>query len=45
MSNYTLDNTSTRMAFDLLDYQKKGMVNIEEVLTNMAKLGYDKTHP
>ena len=45
MSNYALDNTSTRMAFDLLDYQKKGMVNIEEVLTNMAKLGYDKTHP
>ena len=45
MTQYVLDNTSTRHAFDLFDYQKKGIVNIEEVLQNMSKLGYDKTHP
>ena len=45
MSQYVLDRPSTRNAFDLLDYEKKGIVNIPDVLQNLSKLGYDKTHP
>ena len=28
-----------------MDYNKEGIINIEEVLGNMVKLGLDKTHP
>ena len=40
-----IDKTSTKNAFDLLDYQKEGAIKIEEVLDNMVKLGYNKKHP
>ena len=40
-----IDTHSTKNAFDLLDYRKEGKLDIEEVLENMTKLGYDRTHP
>ena len=45
MSQIEIDVQSAKNAFDLLDYNKEGIVNIEEVLENMVKLGLDKTHP
>ena len=45
MSNYALDNLSLKEAFDLLDYKMEGKVDVEEVLANLDKLGYSKTHP
>ena len=45
MSLIEIDVQSAKNAFDLLDYNKEGIVNIEEVLGNMVKLGLDKTHP
>ena len=40
-----LDEKSAKDAFNLLDYEKEGSINIEKVLNNMEKLGYDKSHP
>ena len=40
-----IDTHSAKNAFDLLDYRKEGVFNIEEILENMTKLGYDRTHP
>ena len=45
MSEIEVDATSAKNAFDLLDYQKEGTIDIEEVLNNMVKLGYDNVHP
>ena len=45
MSQIEIDVQSAKNAFDLLDYNKEGIINIEEVLGNMIKLGLDKTHP
>ena len=45
MSQIKIDSKATKNAFDLLDYKREGIVNIEEVLSNMVKLGLDKTHP
>ena len=45
MSQIEIDVQSAKNAFDLLGYNKEGIVNIEEVLGNMVKLGLDKTHP
>ena len=45
MSQIEIDKSSAKNAFYLLDYKKEGTIDIEEVLNNMAKLGYDKTHP
>ena len=45
MSQIEIDVQSAKNAFDLLDYNKEGIINIEEVLGNMVKLGLDKTHP
>ena len=40
-----IDTNSAKNAFDLLDYRKEGKLDIEEILENMTKLGYDRTHP
>ena len=40
-----IDTQSAKNAFDLLDYRKEGKLDIEEILENMSKLGYDRTHP
>ena len=45
MSKLEIDKSSAKNAFSLLDYEKEGLINVEEVLNNMVKLGFDKTHP
>ena len=45
MSQIEIDKSSAKNAFYLLDYKKEGTIDIEEVLNNMVKLGYDKAHP
>ena len=45
MSLIQIDKNSAKRAFDLLDYNNEGTIDIEEVLNNMIKLGYDKRHP
>ena len=40
-----IDTNSAKNSFDLLDYRKEGVLDIEEILENMTKLGYDRTHP
>ena len=45
MSQIEIDRQSAKNAFDLLDYNKEGILDIEEILNNMLKLGLDSTHP
>ena len=45
MSKIQIDTISAKNAFNLLDYNKEGTIDVEEVLDNMVKLGYDKKHP
>ena len=45
MSEFEVDAHSTKKAFDLLDYNNEGKIDIEEILNNMVKLEFDKTHP
>ena len=45
MSKLEIDTSSAKKSFDLLDYKKEGIINIEEVLNNMVKLGFDQIHP
>ena len=46
MSSYiSLNKKQLKESFDLLDYNKEGELDIPQVLENLIKLGYDKTHP
>ena len=45
MFNGKIDEFSAKNAFDLLDYENEGSIDIEKVLSNMEKLQYDKLHP
>ena len=45
MFNQQIEESSAKDAFYLLDYEKEGSIDIEKVLSNMEKLGYDKSHP
>ena len=45
MSKLEIDTSSAKKSFDLLDYKKEGTVDVEEVLNNMVKLGFDQSHP
>ena len=45
MFNQQIEESSAKDAFYLLDYEKEGKIDIEKVLINMQKLGYDKSHP
>ena len=40
-----IDEFSVKEAFYLLDYEKEGKIEIEKILSNLEKLGFDKTHP
>ena len=40
-----LNNPNLKNAFELLDYQQEGEIDIPLVLRNMEKLGFDKIHP
>ena len=45
MNQIEIDKPSAKTAFDLLDYNKEGTLDLEEVLNNMLKLGLDSSHP
>ncbi len=45
MENFEIEAQSAKDAFNLLDYKKEKEINIPEVLDNMLKLGFDRTHP
>ena len=45
MEKFEIEAQSAKDAFNLLDYKKEKEINIPEVLDNMVKLGFDKTHP
>ena len=45
MNKLEIDTSSAKTAFNLLDYRKEGLLDVEEVLNNLVKLGFDKTHP
>ena len=40
-----LNNPNLKNAFELLDYQQEGEIDIPTVLRNMTKLGFDRIHP
>ena len=45
MSFLSLNKKILKDSFDLLDYTKSGELDVNQVLENMAKLGYDSSHP
>ena len=40
-----MDANNAKNAFDILNYEKEGIIDIEEVLNNMVNLRYDNIHP
>ena len=40
-----INKQSIKSAFDLLDYNQEGKVDISQVIEIIEKMGYDKTHP
>ena len=44
-TNIKLNNKNLKNAFELLDYQQEGEIDIPTILENMVKLGYDQVHP
>ena len=40
-----LNNLNLKNAFELLDYQQEGEIDIPTILQNLEKIGYDKIHP
>ena len=40
-----IDEFSAKESFYLFDYEKEGNIEVEKVLNNMEKLGYNKSHP
>ena len=43
--NKTMNNKNLKEAFDLLDYSGEGKLDIQKILDNLTKMGYDKSHP
>ena len=43
--NKTMNNKHLKEAFDLLDYSGEGKLDIQKILDNLTKMGYDKSHP
>ena len=44
-SSFHLNGQNLKNAFELLDYRQDGEADIPEILENLKKLGYEKTHP
>ena len=44
-STYRLNNTNLKNAFDLLDYNREGEMDVPAVLENLKKMGYENSHP
>ena len=45
MSKLGVNKQNIKSAFDLLDYAQDGKVNVQQIIENLSKLGYDKSHP
>ena len=45
MSQLELNKQNIKSAFDLLDYSQGGKVNVPQIIDNLTKMGYHKTHP
>ena len=45
MSQIGVNKQNIKSAFDLLDYSQGGKVNVPQIIDNLTKMGYDKTHP
>ena len=45
MSKLGVNKQNIKSAFDLLDYAQGGKVNVPQIIDNLTKMGYDKTHP
>ena len=45
MSSMTMNKPNIKSAFELLDYSQEGKVDVQKVIDNLIKMGYDKTHP
>ena len=44
-SSFRLNGQNLKNAFELLDYRHEEEIDIPEILENLKKLGYEKTHP
>ena len=40
-----MNNRNLESAFGLLDYSVEGKIDIQKVIENLTKMGYDKSHP
>ena len=45
MSQLGVNKQNIKSAFELLDYSQGGKVNVPQIIDNLTKMGYDKTHP
>ena len=45
MSKLGVNKQNIKSAFDLLDYAQDGKVNVQQIIGNLSKMGYDKSHP
>ena len=45
MSKLEVNRQNIKSAFDLLDYSQEGKVNVQQIIDNLSKMGYDKSHP
>ena len=45
MSKLGVNKQNIKSAFDLLDYAQDGKVNVQQIIDNLSKMGYDKSHP
>ena len=44
-TTYRLNNQNLKNAFDLLDYNREGEMDVPAVLENLKKMGYENSHP
>ena len=40
-----MNEHNIKSAFDLLDYSQEGYIDIQQIIENLSKMGYDKLHP
>ena len=45
MSVLGINKQNIKTAFELLDYSQDGKVYVQQIIENLAKMGYDKSHP
>ena len=45
MSKLGVNKQNIKSAFDLLDFAQDGKVNVQQIIENLSKMGYDKSHP